>query len=176
MHHPFFRRISPSAVIVLILVAAAAAQGWTLLDRRAAAAWRAGVGDEIPALQLEQQGVPLDFAASDLPPCSILLVLSPSCPSCQRLAPRWTREFGPNAAIPVVAVSYSSGADAARFAAGHGFRFPVFATGSEDVGKVAGRLGIPSVPRVVILGEGGRIAAMEDSRYDLARMRKAAGC
>lgn len=170
------RRISRSTAVVLVLLAAAALQGWMLLEKRAAASRRAGVGDVLPAVQVEQQRVPVRLGFRDLPACTFVVFLSPDCPSCQRLAPRWSRELGAGFARPVVAVSYSSWDDAQRFAAEHRFTFPVFATGERRIGEVARRLGVPSVPRVAVLGEGGRIAALADSRYDLKRLRAASRC
>lgn len=162
--------------MVLLLLTAAAAQGWRLLDRRAAAAWRADVGDALPTLRLEQRGVPVSVALRDLPACSFVVVLSPSCPSCQRLAPRWARELGAGTGKTVMGISYSGADDATRFAAQHGLSFPIFASGGPRMGEVAQSLGVPSVPRIIVMGEGGRIAAMGDSRYELERLKQAAGC
>lgn len=169
-------RVSRSTAIVLALVMMAVLQGGIILKKRAAASWRAGVGDTLPAAKLEQRRIPVRLGFRDLPACTFVVFLAPSCPACQRLAPHWSRDLGPGLSRPVVAVSYSSWNDAERFAAEHRFSFPVFATGERHMGEVARHLGVPSVPRVAVLGEGGRIAALADSRYDLKRLRAASQC
>lgn len=168
---------SPTSKVLALLVLIAFGQGWMLVQKaKEPAAHTIGIGDVLPDLVLEQQGVSVPLPVSELPDCTHLIFFSPSCSASALTVARWnaTRSLGDT--HPVVGISYADWDETEEFASLHAIRFPLLATGSARMGEVASTAGTYSLPRILLLREGGRVAAIGDSRSSPATLAADAGC
>ncbi len=141
--------------LLAALVLGGIIQGLLLVRRATGGTEWIQAGAELDTLTARSGlGRSLTISFRDLPECSVVLFLSPSCATCEALAPRWATDFAPERRRNVIGISFSEWASADSFVRRHALSFSTYAVGTAS-SAVAARLGILAVPTTLILGRAG---------------------
>lgn len=171
------RQLSRLSKVSLVLALAAVAQGAMWLHARRPAPKPLATGERLARLDLLQENVPVRLDLGATPACTYVVFLIPSCPTCQRTAPRWAREFGRPGAPPAVGVSFAAWDSTQAFVRAHDIRIPVFASGSLRAVQASLDSRVLSVPTIALVGRDGRVGALGTGEtYSLDAMADSAGC
>lgn len=135
-----------------------------------------GLGDVLEPIEVRQHDIELYLDFRHIPRCSFVIFIEPTCPACDVIAPRWAIDFADVSSTHAMMISFSGWEDAHVFADRHELRMPLFVTGDQTAASMARRVGVLAVPTVLLLGDEGRIVAMEATNYNFVRMLREGAC